>query len=269
MSAGSAGGRDDPGAALGPGDYGGRRSSGWKHPAGPGFSARRWGNQPSLSYGTSGSWGETGGSALWSRILQPAAMPTPASGAGGDTAPEGAGGILTGAMPMMRSETVVRSPAVAGMANNGFTGPARSMVRRAATLTRTAFITPAPAGLPPSGGRSGWVQAPAPTALRGSTLDMPLVASSAGERRAADGGSRSRSDVPIQAGPAAATDQTVAPGAAPRGGGEEPRGGEAEAQGPQSSMDLDAWVEKVWPRLMRKLAIERERRGYAGWPWKN
>jgi hypothetical protein len=43
----------------------------------------------------------------------------------------------------------------------------------------------------------------------------------------------------------------------------------APAAGAKPQIDLDELVEKAWQKLMRKVAIEQERRGYTRWPWQS
>ena len=59
--------------------------------------------------------------------------------------------------------------------------------------------------------------------------------------------------------------------ALPIGGGGEPssKPGESPAAGAQPKIDLDEIVEKAWQKLMRKLTVERERRGYTRWTQRN
>jgi hypothetical protein len=51
----------------------------------------------------------------------------------------------------------------------------------------------------------------------------------------------------------------------PVDGGAERGGAEAPAAAAKRNVDLDELVEKAWQKLMRKLTIEHERRGYARW----
>ena len=53
--------------------------------------------------------------------------------------------------------------------------------------------------------------------------------------------------------------------ALPIGDGAEPRVVEPPTAGAQPQIDLDEIVEKAWEKLMRKLTIEQERRGYSRW----
>ena len=46
-------------------------------------------------------------------------------------------------------------------------------------------------------------------------------------------------------------------------------GAGAPAAGGKTQIDLDELVEKTWQKLMRKVAIEQERRGYTRWPWQS
>jgi hypothetical protein len=46
-------------------------------------------------------------------------------------------------------------------------------------------------------------------------------------------------------------------------------GAQAAAAGAKTQIDLDELVEKTWQKLMRKVAIEQERRGYTRWPWQS
>ena len=47
------------------------------------------------------------------------------------------------------------------------------------------------------------------------------------------------------------------------------RGAQAPAPGAKPQIDLDELVEKAWQKLMRKVTIEQERRGYTRWPWQS
>ena len=47
--------------------------------------------------------------------------------------------------------------------------------------------------------------------------------------------------------------------------GTEARPTEAETGAPQAAIDMDELVEKTWLKIMRKLTIERERRGHPKW----
>jgi hypothetical protein len=49
------------------------------------------------------------------------------------------------------------------------------------------------------------------------------------------------------------------------GGGAEPRAVETPQASAQPQVDLDEIVEKAWEKLLRKLTIEQERRGYSRW----
>ncbi len=53
------------------------------------------------------------------------------------------------------------------------------------------------------------------------------------------------------------------------GTGVDGRGAQAPAAGAKPQIDLDELVEKAWQKLMRKVAIEQERRGYTRWPWQS
>jgi hypothetical protein len=53
------------------------------------------------------------------------------------------------------------------------------------------------------------------------------------------------------------------------GAGLDGRGAQASGAGAKTQIDLDELVEKTWQKLMRKVAIEQERRGYTRWPWQS
>ena len=49
----------------------------------------------------------------------------------------------------------------------------------------------------------------------------------------------------------------------------DPRRAETPAAGAKPQIDLDELVDKAWQKLMRKVAIEQERRGYTRGPWQS
>jgi len=51
------------------------------------------------------------------------------------------------------------------------------------------------------------------------------------------------------------------------GSGVDGRG--AQAAGAKPQIDLDELVDKAWQKLMRKVAVEQERRGYTRWNWQS
>jgi len=69
----------------------------------------------------------------------------------------------------------------------------------------------------------------------------------------------------IQAAPAPIT--TAGP--IPVGPRQDVRAGEAPAGAANRPIDLDELVDRAWQKLMRKVSIEQERRGYARWDWQS
>lgn len=69
----------------------------------------------------------------------------------------------------------------------------------------------------------------------------------------------------VQAAPAPITPVAHVP-AGPR---QDVRAGEAPAGASNRPVDLDELVERAWQKLMRKVSIEQERRGYARWNWQS
>jgi len=55
----------------------------------------------------------------------------------------------------------------------------------------------------------------------------------------------------------------------PAGPGQDVRAGEAPAGAANRPVDLDELVDRAWQKLMRKVSIEQERRGYARWDWQS
>jgi hypothetical protein len=53
------------------------------------------------------------------------------------------------------------------------------------------------------------------------------------------------------------------------GGRVEARAAEIRAGAPAAPIDLDALVDRAWHKLMLRVTIERERRGYTRWPWQS
>jgi len=67
----------------------------------------------------------------------------------------------------------------------------------------------------------------------------------------------------VQTGPQALTPASTA--VVPINDREEPRGLTTRTAASQTQADLDELSEQVWQKLMRKLMIEQERRGYTEW----
>jgi hypothetical protein len=55
----------------------------------------------------------------------------------------------------------------------------------------------------------------------------------------------------------------------PAGPRQDVRAGEAPAGASNRPIDLDELVDRAWQKLMRKVSIEQERRGYARWDWQS
>ena len=102
--------------------------------------------------------------------------------------------------------------------------------------------------------------APAPE-MRGTTHGMPFVALPVmrDERGLLHGSNGAFFQTTPQEA-ASATNHAL-----PIGDGAEPRVVEPPTAGAQPQIDLDEIVEKAWEKLMRKLTIEQERRGYSRW----
>src|SRR5215831_1065746 len=73
------------------------------------------------------------------------------------------------------------------------------------------------------------------------------------------------SEFPVQAAPA----PIPAVAHVPAGPGQDVRAGEAPAGAANRPVDLDELVDRAWQKLMRKVSIEQERRGYARWNWQS
>jgi hypothetical protein len=72
------------------------------------------------------------------------------------------------------------------------------------------------------------------------------------------------SEFSVQA--AASTPTVSAEGRVPVGAVVDARVGRTQAGASNGRIDLDELVERTWQKLMRKVAIEQERRGYTRWP---
>jgi len=96
--------------------------------------------------------------------------------------------------------------------------------------------------------------------------NLPLVASQRIDRSENSAGApRSVNDIVQAASQSPVGAMNGAAGAAFIGGRAEPRAPQANADPAAAQMDIDELVEKAWRKLMRRLTIEQERRGYSRW----
>ena len=133
-------------------------------------------------------------------------------------------------------------------------------VMRAMTLSRPArrHMAEVPADEPPD-------RATAPAATGGRELVLAArPAPAAGDRVTA---MQRTSEFSVQA--AASTPTVSTEGGVPVGAVVDARAGGTQAGASNARIDLDELVDRAWQKLMRKVTIERERRGYTRWPWQS
>jgi hypothetical protein len=96
-------------------------------------------------------------------------------------------------------------------------------------------------------------------------LALPLIGKA--HPAVATDSSVSTRDIPIQTSPQSIPGQNLGPPAAATSRTGQPLTTAAPAAGgPATQLELDDLVEKIWHKLLRKLSVEQERRGWQRWP---